>query len=215
MEKAKLYRNVSFSADHIKEASETFEAQVSEEHKENLKANTSFTRYDETWSYESEAEFFGEYRQGVERATYEKTSPSEESPPLLRVCVEGASQTYVTVRLPERHQIQSVFEVFEKHQQEATREPPTPDPPTPRIFIGHGGSPQWRDLTDPLQDEHRYKVEAYEIGARARLSVRYERRADIHEAFLSLGCALVCLCCCARARSQAIVQPATAPSTPE
>ena len=25
-----------------------------------------------------------------------------------------------------------------------------------------------------------------------RLKVRYERRADIHEAFLSLGCALVC-----------------------
>jgi transposase len=26
-----------------------------------------------------------------------------------------------------------------------------------------------------------------------RLTVRYERRADIHEAFLDLGCALVCL----------------------
>lgn len=25
-----------------------------------------------------------------------------------------------------------------------------------------------------------------------RLTIRYERRADIHEAFLSLGCALVC-----------------------
>ncbi len=26
-----------------------------------------------------------------------------------------------------------------------------------------------------------------------RLAVRYERRADIHEAFLYLGCALICL----------------------
>ena len=25
-----------------------------------------------------------------------------------------------------------------------------------------------------------------------RLRVRYEKRADIHEAFLSLGCALIC-----------------------
>jgi transposase len=25
-----------------------------------------------------------------------------------------------------------------------------------------------------------------------RLTIRYERRADIHEAFLSLGCALIC-----------------------
>ena len=26
-----------------------------------------------------------------------------------------------------------------------------------------------------------------------RLRVRYERRADIHQAFLTLGCALICL----------------------
>lgn len=26
-----------------------------------------------------------------------------------------------------------------------------------------------------------------------RLSIRYERRADIHEAFITLGCALICL----------------------
>ena len=26
-----------------------------------------------------------------------------------------------------------------------------------------------------------------------RLTIRYERRAEIHEAFLSLGCALICL----------------------
>jgi hypothetical protein len=26
-----------------------------------------------------------------------------------------------------------------------------------------------------------------------RLKIRYERRADIHEAFLKLGCTLICL----------------------
>ena len=31
-----------------------------------------------------------------------------------------------------------------------------------------------------------------------RLRVRYDKRADIHEAFLSLGCALICWRCCAR-----------------
>lgn len=31
-----------------------------------------------------------------------------------------------------------------------------------------------------------------------RLRVRFERRADIHEAFLSLGCALICWRCLAR-----------------
>ncbi len=56
---------------------------------------------------------------------------------------------------------------------------------------------------------HRWVVRTLAWLARyRRLSVRYERRADIHEAFLHLGCALVCLCC-ARARSQGTVQPAT------
>jgi hypothetical protein len=31
-----------------------------------------------------------------------------------------------------------------------------------------------------------------------RLNVRYERREDIHPAFLDLGCALICWCCVER-----------------
>ena len=41
---------------------------------------------------------------------------------------------------------------------------------------------------------HRWVVErtlAW-LGRYRRLTVRYERRADIHQAFLSLGCALIC-----------------------
>ena len=41
---------------------------------------------------------------------------------------------------------------------------------------------------------HRWVVErtlAW-LGQFRRLTIRYERRADIHEAFLSLGCALIC-----------------------
>jgi transposase len=36
-----------------------------------------------------------------------------------------------------------------------------------------------------------------------RLRVRYDRRADIHEAFLSLGCALICWNLCGRPRRPA------------
>jgi len=42
--------------------------------------------------------------------------------------------------------------------------------------------------------KHRWVVErtlAWLKGFR-RLRIRYERRADIHQAFLSLGCALIC-----------------------
>lgn len=37
----------------------------------------------------------------------------------------------------------------------------------PVVFIGHGGSPRWRNLKDHLSDNHGYKIEAYETGARA------------------------------------------------
>jgi transposase len=43
---------------------------------------------------------------------------------------------------------------------------------------------------------HRWVVERTTLAWLARyrrLSIRYERRADIHEAFLHLGCSLVCL----------------------
>ena len=68
---------------------------------------------------------------------------------MLRVCVNGTSETRVTVTLQERHEIQLVFEVFERYLKEATLPPePQPNPPKPTIFIGHGGSSQWRDLKD-------------------------------------------------------------------
>jgi transposase len=42
---------------------------------------------------------------------------------------------------------------------------------------------------------HRWVVERTLswLGKYRRLTIRYERRADIHEAFLHLGCALICL----------------------
>ena len=40
------------------------------------------------------------------------------------------------------------------------------------MFIGHGRSQIWRELKDHLQDLHGYKVEAYEVGARAGHVVR-------------------------------------------
>lgn len=54
-------------------------------------------------------------------------------------------------------------------------EPPTPTPPpTPKpvIFIGHGGSQQWRDLKDHLHDLHGYEIVAYETGSRDGHSIR-------------------------------------------
>jgi len=51
-----------------------------------------------------------------------------------------------------------------------------------------------KDTSERL-GRHRWVVErtlAW-LARYRRLSVRYERRADIHEAFLHLGCSLICL----------------------
>lgn len=42
----------------------------------------------------------------------------------------------------------------------------------PRIFIGHGGSKEWRDLNDHLRDKHGYETVAYESGTRAGHAIR-------------------------------------------
>ena len=44
--------------------------------------------------------------------------------------------------------------------------------PKPKIFIGHGGSSQWRDLKDHLHEHHGYEVVAYETGSRAGHTIR-------------------------------------------
>lgn len=45
---------------------------------------------------------------------------------------------------------------------------------------------KWHVITD------RAGVPLAWLGRYQRLTVRYERRDDIHQAFLSLGCALIC-----------------------
>ena len=49
--------------------------------------------------------------------------------------------------------------------------------------------------TDRLRGRHRAPVRPYSLAwllANRRLTVRYERRADIMTAFLHLACALIC-----------------------
>jgi len=68
-----------------------------------------------------------------------------------------------------------VFSVFEANAEKYRQpEPPKDEPPRPKVkvFIGHGRSPLWRDLKDHLHEQHGYDIEAYEIGARAGLTIR-------------------------------------------
>ena len=67
--------------------------------------------------------------------------------------------------------------------------PPGPDPRHIRVRIARKGIDSSQRL-----GRHRWVVErtlAW-LNRFRRLTVRYERRADIHQAFLTLGCALIC-----------------------
>ena len=80
--------------------------------------------------------------------------------------------TIIQVESKERAFISSVYEVFDKYAVIDFFEPTPQVKEKPVVFIGHGGSSQWRDLKDHLQDKHNIKVEAYETGARAGHTIR-------------------------------------------
>jgi len=82
-------------------------------------------------------------------------------------------KTNVTIEASERNVIVRLSNEIEKACESCIIPPAVKNEPIkPKIFIGHGGSPHWRDLKDHLQDHHKYDVIAYESGARAGHSIR-------------------------------------------
>jgi predicted nucleotide-binding protein len=125
---------------------------------------------DAGWKHDSFEEFFADYRKSSGGAVYQ-----ENNGVAIQLRLQAGREGWVVVAVggPERGNIEAVFEVFERHAA-SSRLPvpkkPPPDPPT--IFIGHGGDPQWRDLKDHLHEKHAFRVEAYEVGARAGHAIR-------------------------------------------
>ncbi len=125
---------------------------------------------DSTWEHDSSEEFFADYRKAHSWASYRENNENGTVELWFHTYKESAT---VEVAAPDRGSIEAVFEIFERHAASSRVPVPKrkpPDPPT--IFIGHGGSPQWRDLKDHLHEKHAYRVEAYEIGARAGHAIR-------------------------------------------
>lgn len=135
-------------------------------------------RLDNTeWDHDSEEEFFADYRLSRGDAFLGESYNYPE----LDLCIHiYASKTSISVQAPTRAQIETVFEVFERNVLSSQLPAPKDDADRPTIFIGHGRSQQWRDLKDHLSDKHSYRVEAYEIGARAGHVIR-----DVLEDMLS------------------------------
>lgn len=170
LKKEKDYSRAVFSTDVIKEAYNVFKELVPDEYTEKLDHDHYLTveTSDGDWSHDTEEEFFSDYRKGSRNAVYRKSSTVDF---YFRIQV-GRSGTSVEIGFPQRSKIEAVFDVFERHLEDSMLPEPETEAPDPRIFVGHGRSPQWRDLKDHLQDQHGYEVIAYEVGARAGHTIR-------------------------------------------
>lgn len=89
---------------------------------------------------------------------------------------EMSRATFVQVTAPERGDIESLFDIFERNIGVSTlpteHEQQEQDQNNLKVFIGHGRNNIWRDLKDHLQDKHGIQIEAYETGARAGHAIR-------------------------------------------
>lgn len=178
MQKDKTYVNVRFTADALRAAYSKFIDQVKYGVDLGIDHYQEVEIGGETWHHDSIEEFFVDYRKSTESAVFQ-VQCSDESRRSFRIQVIIAGntiQTLVSVSGPDRPTIEEVFDVFENYVDEsmvAVPEVAIPENYTaPKVFIGHGRDPQWRDLKDHLQDLHDYTVVVYESGARTGHAVR-------------------------------------------
>jgi len=172
-EKEKRYDRVIFAPEVIKDAVDMLVSTLPQNKRElpreilNIKLPSG-----EEWSHDSEEEFFADYRQGFQRALFEKVYSTHEC--ILRLSAYN-EDTVVSVKMPSRPDVEKIFSVFEANVEKCHIPEPPPKKrhkPKAKVFIGHGQNPQWRDLKDHLHEKHKLDVEAYEIGARAGLTVK-------------------------------------------
>jgi hypothetical protein len=110
---------------------------------------------DVQWEFEDENEFFSAYRPvEVSRARY---SVVVDKLRLTMFFMDGTTIITVAAAVPKY--------VLPKEQRDARLKQSLV------LFVGHGRSPQWRDLKDHLQDKHGFRVEGYETGARAGFTI--------------------------------------------
>ena len=185
MQKSKQYRFTFFAPDVIREAFQWLQ-QLTDPNGEAEQYFSLECSTDENtqWKHDSLDEFFADYRQEPETADYVaylSTRETIETKIRLRVTFadyrERTSDVFVDAN--DRATIERVFEVFETNL-EASSLPRNSPAVRPKVFIGHGRSPLWRELKDQLQDLHGFEIEAYEMGARAGHVIR-----DILEQMLS------------------------------
>ncbi len=177
MKKRRHFHYTKFSPEAIGQAWAKFDAYLTNEDRKRISLSLSVTTDEEKWEHDTESEFYADYLKNPKEAYYFKFTPGGYQIIILydRPC------SNITVAAAERSIVESVHQVFEAWAPRCALPQDTkPSEKEPTVFIGHGQSQQWRDLKDHLHEKHGYRIEAYEIGARAGHAIR-----DILEDMLS------------------------------
>lgn len=130
-------------------------------------------RGDEDWYLDSIHEWYAEYDRGCDSAEIYVDIGTN-----TRLTFRYASrwdESRIGYTAPTRGEVERLMQVFTscagQHRIPDPPKPATPPEPPVVVFIGHGHSADWRAIKDHLHDKQGYAVEAYEVGARAGLSI--------------------------------------------
>lgn len=174
MKRTKTYPRVWFDAQAVQAIVSEFQAIVKEAGKTEFQT-LSVSRQDEKWDYDTLEEFLAALRGDCQSAYL--WMPNPELRLEMRMSKPNDySPAEVDIASDSRERILRLANTVDAHAESCFVPPPPkpeqPAPPKPKIFIGHGGSDQWRDLKDHLHDHHGYDIVAYETGSRAGHTIR-------------------------------------------
>jgi predicted nucleotide-binding protein len=114
----------------------------------------------------------------------------------MSVAFEGGASSFrqsrINIEGSKRSSVLTIMNIFEEGEDEARagwevdESVTAPEQPPLRIFIGHGRSPDWRELEFHLRSVHGYSPEVFESGTRAGHGIRdvLEQNVQADIAFL-------------------------------
>ena len=173
MERVKDYPRVEFSATALRKIVETFKDIVKDPAKTSIE-RLKIQKKGESWRYDTFEEFLAQLDNDISYA-YLAVSHPDLSLVISIWPADDYNPTQVSISSSNRELILRLGNVIDTYAEDCfVPAPPEPkeEIAKPKIFIGHGGSPQWRDLKDHLHEQHGYDVVAYETGSRAGHTIR-------------------------------------------
>lgn len=138
---------------------------------------------DETWSFNEPEDFYARYADANRtHLYYEVKLKAKYRNCTLSVATDtfAAFGTLVSVHCETSNEINTVMNIFRNSREQAkqivaeaaSESTQSEENQDFRIFIGHGRSDAWRELSDHLRDKHDLSIVTYENGARAGHTIR-------------------------------------------